>query len=129
MVGLGTVGELTPGALMSTLTHSLTAYGAQAVGIERRRRAEGISKSDAPVLGLGIMALLVGAGAGGVTLADSIQAILRAVQGANARFQATGDGAEDGGAERKDKESDLTARIVSVESSRAFRRPRHPGGS
>ena len=27
------------------------------------------------------MALLIGAGAGGVTLADSIQAILRAVQG------------------------------------------------
>jgi hypothetical protein len=114
VVGLGTVGELTPGALMSTLTHSLTAYGAQAVGIERRRRAEGISQNNAPELPLGVMALLVGAGAGGVTLADSIQAFLRAVQGANARFQATADGAQDGGAVRKDKESDLTARIVSV---------------
>ena len=52
VVGLGTVGELTPGALTSTLTHSLTVYGAQAVGIERRRRGEGISQSDAPVLAL-----------------------------------------------------------------------------
>jgi len=113
VVGLGTVGELTPGALMSTLTHSLTTYGAQAVGIERRRRAAGVSKSDAPVLNLGVMAVLVGAGAGGVTLADSIQAILRAVQGANARFQAAAAGAKDGGG-RKDTESELTARIVTV---------------
>src|SRR6185503_17757094 len=61
-----------------------------------------------------IMALLVGAGAGGVTLADSIQAILRAVQGANARFQATVDRAADRAAAKKDKLTDLTARIVSV---------------
>ena len=110
VVGLGTVGELTPGALMSTLSHSLTVYGAQAVGIERRRRAEGVSKSDAPVIGLGVMSLLVGAGAGGVTLADSIQAILRAVQGANARLQAAAEGARDGGA-RNDNNPDITARI------------------
>src|SRR5262249_17903495 len=104
VVGLGTVCELTPGALTSTLTHGLTGYGAQAIGIERRRRGEGVSQSQAPVLDVGVTPLLVGAGAGGVTLADSIQAILRAVQGANARFQATGDGAQGSDRARKDTE-------------------------
>ena len=118
VVGLGTVGELTPGALTSTLTHSFTVYGAQAVGIERRRRGEGFSQSDAPVLAIGIMPLLVGAGAGGVTLADSIQAILRAVQGANARFQPTGDGTQTSDTTRKDR--DLSARIVSVKLLELF---------
>jgi tetratricopeptide (TPR) repeat protein len=120
VVGLGTVGELTPGALTSTLTHSFTAYGAQAVGIERRRRGEGVSQSTTPVLGIGIMPLLVGAGAGGVTLADSIQAILRAVQGANARFQATGDGAQGSEGAGKEHERDLSARIVSVKLLELF---------
>ena len=114
VVGLGTVGELSPGALASTLTHSLTAYGAQAIGIERRRRGEGVSTSDATVLDLGVMPLLIGAGAGGVTLADSIQAVLRAVQGANARFRSTADGPETGVGVRKGNGTDLTARIVSV---------------
>ena len=127
VAGLGTVGELTPGALTSTLTHSLTAYGAQAVGIERRRRAEGVSKSDAPVLDLGVMAVLVGAGAGGVTVADSIQAILRAVHGANARFQAAADGAKDGGAQERQRERPHRPHR-DRESARAVRRPRHPGG-
>jgi triacylglycerol esterase/lipase EstA (alpha/beta hydrolase family) len=113
VVGLGTVGELTPGALASTLTHSFTAYGAQAIGIERRRRGEGVSTSDAAVLDLGIMPLLVGAGAGGVTLADSIQAVLRAVQGANSRFQSAVDGTETS-TTRKDDGTRITARIASV---------------
>jgi tetratricopeptide (TPR) repeat protein len=114
VAGLGPVGELTSGSLMSTLTHSLTMYGAQAVGIERRRRAEGVSKSDEPVLRLGVMALLVGAGAGGVTLGDSIQAILRAVHGANTRFQTAAEDARVGGTAKKDKAGDITARIVTV---------------
>jgi tetratricopeptide (TPR) repeat protein len=114
VVGLGTVGELTPGGLTSTLTHSLTMYGAQAVGIERRRRAEGVSNSDAPVLGLGVTALLVGAGTGGVTLGDSIQAILRAVQGANTRFQVGRDGLGAGDA-TKDDSKNIAARIVTVQ--------------
>jgi tetratricopeptide (TPR) repeat protein len=85
VAGLGQVGELTPGGLAATLTHALTLYAAEAVGLERRRRQQGQSTSDGGTLPLGVTALLVGAGAGGVTLADSIQAILRAVQAANAR--------------------------------------------
>jgi tetratricopeptide (TPR) repeat protein len=119
VAGLGTVGELTPGALTATLTHSLTVYGAQAVGIERRRRAEGVSQNDAPELPLRVMALLVGAGAGGVTLADSIQAILRAVQGANTKFAAASDGAAGAGEPKKD-DSHISARIAEVQILELF---------
>jgi pimeloyl-ACP methyl ester carboxylesterase len=87
VAGLGRVGELTPGALTSTLTHALTMYGAECVGRERRRqhriapdtRAEGTV--SAPVT-----AILIGSGEGGLTLADSVRALLRAVLAANERL-------------------------------------------
>ena len=114
VAGLGIVGELTPGALTATLTHSLTLYGAQAVGIERRRRMQGISQSDASELPLRVMPLLVGGGDGGVTVADSIQAILRAVQAANSRFATTSDDAADLDGKKDDK-ARISARIIAVE--------------
>jgi hypothetical protein len=120
VAGLGNVGELTPGALTATLTHSLTMYGSQAVGIERRRRAEGISQSDAPELSLGVTAMLVGTGAGGVTLADSIQAILRAVRGTNARFAAASDDVAGAGDRQKDDGSRISARIVTLQILELF---------
>ena len=120
VAGLGTVGELTPGALTATLTHSLTVYGTEAVGIERRRRAKGRSGNDIPELQLGVMALLVGAGAGGVTMADSIQAILRAVQGANAKFAAASDAAAGDGDGRKDDATHISARIATVQILELF---------
>lgn len=91
VAGLGTVGELTPGGLISTLSHALTMYGSERIADERRRRQEGTSTSQESHLRLSVTALLVGAGTGGVRLADSIQAILRAVQAANLRLAAAPD--------------------------------------
>lgn len=101
IAGLGIVGELTPGTLTSTLAHALTLYGAECVGRERRRR-----QREGSDLGLGgtvhapVTAILVGSGEGGVTLADSVRALLRAVNQANHRLRdgasKPGDGAESG---------------------------------
>ena len=99
VVGLGTVGELTPGR--AHVDADAQPHGVRRAGRRHRApapRGRRLEERRAG-LGLGVMSLLVGAGAGGVTLADSIQAILRAVQGANARFQAAADGARDGGAQ------------------------------
>ena len=117
VAGLGTVGELTPGALSSTIAHALTMYGAEAVGIERRRRQDGQSESQDTELRLGVTALLVGAGAGGVRLADSIQCILRGVQGANARLAAAREDTKGGSAFGR---RELVARITSVDLCELF---------
>jgi tetratricopeptide (TPR) repeat protein len=86
IAGLGTVGDLTPGSLTSTLAHSLTLYGAECVGRERRRQQrEGTSPGlivPAPVT-----AILVGSGDGGLSLADCVRALLRAVLQANQRLR------------------------------------------
>jgi hypothetical protein len=88
IAGLGTVGDLTPGRLTATLAHALTAYGAECVGRERRRRQrEGIDETAVTRLSAPVTAVLVGSGEGGVTLADSVQALLRGVARANERLQ------------------------------------------
>ena len=56
-------------------------------GLQNLDRMRRYGKEDAVDL------VVVGAGAGGVTLADSILAILRAVQSANTRFAAASDAA------------------------------------
>lgn len=117
VAGLGTVGELTPGGLTGTLTHALISYGAEAIAHERQRRKDGTSTSDATELRLGITPLLVGAGAGGVRLADSLQAILRAVRNANGRLAAPATATAGTTAQRP---PDLTARITTVEVLELF---------
>lgn len=116
VVGLGTVGELTPGALSATLTYALTRYGAEVVGRERRRRQLGVSKEQSTDIPVGITALLIGAGTGGVKLADSLQAILRAVLVANARHASLSEGAPSSG----DTGDRLTMRIASVDVFELF---------
>ena len=129
VVGLGTVGELTPGALTSTLTHSLTAYGAQAVGIERRRRGEGISterraRARPRDHGAARRRRRGRRDAGGFHPGDSSGGAggQRAVPGG-------GDGAP-GTRRREQKRRERPHGAHRVgESARAVRRPRHPGGS
>lgn len=87
IAGLGTVGELTPGRLTSTLAHALTLYGADQVGRERRRRQRlRVGQADTRVPAA-VSAILVGSGEGGVSLTDSVRALLRAVQQANQRLR------------------------------------------
>lgn len=86
IAGLGMVGELTPGSLSSTLEYALALYGAECVGHERRRRQREQLPEAAGPLAVSFTAVLVGSGDGGVTLSDSILALLRAVVRANARL-------------------------------------------
>jgi tetratricopeptide (TPR) repeat protein len=108
VAGLGIVGELTPGSLTSTLAHALTLYGADCVGRARRRQQrEGFvpgTTIQAPVT-----AILVGSGEGGLSLADSIRALLRAVLQANQRLRLGGASGTDGA------QGSPTAQITQVE--------------
>lgn len=111
VAGLGLVGDLTPGSLTSTLAQALTLYGAECVGRARRhrQRLDGGSAHGGEI-SVPITALLVGSGEAGVTLSDSLLALLRAVRQANHRLgeatRSSGDGTE------SDK---LTARIDQVD--------------
>jgi hypothetical protein len=104
VAGLGVVGELTPGSLLATLEHGLTLYGSDRVGFERRRRQRNnarTARSSGAIVKIPVTALLVGSGEGGVSLADSLQAMLRAVIRANERLQPpTKDAAESGASDR-----------------------------
>ena len=111
VAGLGLVGDLTPGSLTSTLSHALTVYGAECVGRARRQRqrihGEAVPGGE---ISAPVTALLVGSGEGGVTLSDSLQALLRAVRQANHRLR----GAARPSADGEDREK-LTSRIDQVE--------------
>ncbi len=107
VAGLGDIGDLTPGSLTSTLAHALTMYGAECVGrVRRRQQQEG--QIPSPTVLAPITAILVGSGEGGLSLADSVRALLRAVQQANERLQAGVPTGEDDGA------ASLRARIDQV---------------
>jgi hypothetical protein len=114
VAGLGLVGDLTPGRLTTTLAQALTTYGAERVGVERRlRQRRGEKEHQRETLELRVSALLVGSGEAGVSLVDSIQALLRAVMLANERLQAgVVRASQEGGAEGGPA---LTAQIARVE--------------
>jgi tetratricopeptide (TPR) repeat protein len=107
VAGLGQVGDLTPGRLTSTLAQALTVYGAERVGLERRRRQRGAASApEGGTIPAPVTAILVGSGEGGLTFGDSVQALLRAVLEANERLaRPDADARAGGGAEP------LTARI------------------
>lgn len=91
VAGLGMVGDLTPGSLTATLAHALTEYGAERVGAARRQQQRdgtlGTGHVPAP-----LTAILVGSGDGGLSVGDSLRALLTAVRQANHRL-AGGDAA------------------------------------
>lgn len=73
VVGLGTMGDLTPGKLSDTLQAALLRYC-----LETYEEANQLTEK-----GLKICALIPGAGIGGVSISDSIAAVLRAAIRAN----------------------------------------------
>jgi hypothetical protein len=88
VAGLGMVGDLTPGRLTTTLAQALTAYGAECVGHERRRRQREAQAGGGPAtVAAPVTALLVGSGEAGVSLPNAVQALLRAVVLANHRLR------------------------------------------
>lgn len=70
VVGLGAVGELTPGALVTAVAAGLQRYAALVAEDAAARPAAGVFK-------LRVAALLVGTCAGGLGVADAVLAILR----------------------------------------------------
>jgi len=110
VAGLGLVGDLTPGALTTTVSHALTVYGAECVGIERRRRQRQQEAHAPSVLELRVSAVLVGSGEAGVSLSDSVYALLQAVTAANNRLSATNTATIDDGSA-----PELTARIAHID--------------
>lgn len=86
VAGLGLVGELTPGRLTSTLEHAFTTYGAESVARFRRERQRAAVAEPEGVRTIDVTTVLVGSGEGGVSLADSVKAIVRAAANANRRL-------------------------------------------
>ncbi len=85
VVGLGTVGDLTPGSLTSTLVDGLVEYALKVrdkvVEQSRQQESEPLSVVNAP-----LTTLLISSG-NDLTVSDSLRSILRAVAIVNARLQ------------------------------------------
>jgi triacylglycerol esterase/lipase EstA (alpha/beta hydrolase family) len=96
VAGLGDVGQVTPGSLTSTLTHALTLYGADCVGRARRRQQREGRVAESTIQA-SVSAILVGSGEGGLSLADSVRALLRAVLQANQRLRGGVGGTDNAG--------------------------------
>jgi len=79
VIGLGQVGDLSPGSLETTFTQAVLKYALQVAECtdERFGALSGVPRSAR------ITTLLVGTGAGGMTVRDSIEAILRSVAAAS----------------------------------------------
>ncbi len=103
VIGLGQVGDLTPGGLVAGFTQAVLTYAAQRIEHCPAAGAE-------PILDLSVTTLLIGTGAGGLSIADSLQSLLRGVLQANRRLDAlpTTDRSRDGKGQR-------TARIVTLD--------------
>jgi hypothetical protein len=84
VVGLGQVGELTPGLLEAGVRSALLDYALQVAQWPSERFGAGNCPRHASV-----SCLFVGTGAGALTVRDSLEAILRAALAANARLQET----------------------------------------
>lgn len=87
VVGLGMVGDLTPGGLISTMADAVVNYALKCLETEReRRRIAGGAVSGSEELKIPLTTLLIGTGGGGMSLVDSLQSLLRGVLQANRRL-------------------------------------------
>ena len=86
VIGLGQVGELSPGSLEVSFSRALLGYALQVAEWPDARfgAAEGVPRSAR------VSALLIGTGFGGLTVRDCIESLLRGVKQANQRLQDTG---------------------------------------
>ena len=86
VIGLGSVGELTPNTLTHTFTRALLDY-ALMVAESTDDAFAGMNGAPRPVT---VSSLLIGTGAGGIRVEDSVIAILRAVHRAGLALQDCG---------------------------------------
>jgi len=90
VVGLGPVGELTPSQLTDSFARALLGHAREV--LERpvttpRAGAPDAPSAEPPALELRLSALLIGTGAGGFGVGDSVGAVLRGVSRANAALR------------------------------------------
>jgi len=88
VVGLGTAGTLTAAGLRRTFTRAMLEYVTEAKERCPRKLGGEAAEEDCS---LGVSALLIGAGMGGIGVKDSVYAILQAVKMANERLEAARD--------------------------------------
>lgn len=82
VVGLGTVGQLSASLLTRSFSRALLEF------VLERRKCQPALPGDDPAA-LEVAALLIGTGAGGMSVADSVLALVRGAQGANLALAAT----------------------------------------
>lgn len=85
VVGLGQVGSVSPGGLERAMRQAMLAYASQVADCPDDRFGPADATRAAP-----LSCLLVATGAGGVSLRDSLDAMLRGALGANAQLQESG---------------------------------------
>src|SRR5262249_20402627 len=84
IVGLGTVGDLTSGALASTFANAVTTYALARVEEQRAlHKLSPIVGQDDARLNIGLTSLVIGSGEAGLSIADALQAMLRGVRAAD----------------------------------------------
>jgi hypothetical protein len=82
IVGLGELGSLSPGRLESTVSEALLTYCFELAQMPEHKSP--IKRAD--MRSMGLSSVLIGSGAGGMNLRDSIEALLRAVVNTNRRL-------------------------------------------
>ncbi len=78
VVGLGTIGSLTVRKLRSTLKNGFISYG-----LHQRELRQNCGFAAGQMPPIALASLLIGTGSGGVTIEDSVMALLRALSEAN----------------------------------------------
>ena len=84
VVGLGQVGELSPGRLEAGVRDLLLEYALQLLQRDALRAEPAVTRAR---ISAGVSALLVGTGAGGLGLRDSLEAMLRGALAANRKLE------------------------------------------
>jgi tetratricopeptide (TPR) repeat protein len=88
VVGMGRIGQLSPGQLSVGVARALAAYAIHMM--ELHDGSDDGGRDEGGALELSVSALLIGAGVGEMSLADSVAAILRGHQDANQRLRDAG---------------------------------------
>jgi tetratricopeptide (TPR) repeat protein len=88
VIGLGMVGDLSSGGLASTFANAATTYALARVDKERAPRTTTEAGAAEDVcLNISLTSLLIGSGEAGLSVVDSLQAMLRGVSQANLRLK------------------------------------------
>ena len=88
VVGLGRVGDLTPGGLVNSFGHAATQYAVRVMERERRKPSQNEVDTDMKLpIHIPLTSLLIGTGGAGLSVDDSLQSILRGIYQANQRLE------------------------------------------